>query len=157
MMARGPITSLLAVLGLALLLSSATGCGGGEEQLTKAQFLEQGDAVCRQAGTEQAEIASHYKKGQIAPGQYEVVTAVFVPPMEKELRRLRSLNPPQEDEKEVRAILRGIQSGVDDAKADYLDLFVRETDPFAEANELARKYGFHACAGSSHAVIKPQD
>ena len=84
------------------------------------------------------------------------MTAVFVPPMEKELRRLKSLNPPQDDEKEVREILRTIQAGVDDAKADYLDLFVRETDPFAEANELARKYGLHACAESSHAVIKPQ-
>ncbi len=152
---RGPIVSLLAVLGVAW-LSALIGCGGSEEQLTKAQFLERGDAICRQAGAEQVELAGHYKKGQVAPGEYEAVTAVFVPPMEKELRRLRALNPPQDDEKEVGAILEGIESGVKDAKLDYLDLFVRETDPFAEANELARKYGLQACAESSYAVIKPQ-
>lgn len=156
MTARSPITFLLAMLGLVASLSSLVGCGGGEEQLTKAQFLKRGDAICRQAGAEQAERASHYKKGQIAPGEFEAVTAVFVPPMEKELRRLKALSPPQGDDKEVRTILKGIEKGVKDAKFDYLDLFVEQTDPFAEANELARNYGFHACAESSHAVIKPQ-
>lgn len=153
MTGQGPTFLVAAV---AILLSSLIGCGGGEEQLTKAQLLKQGDAVCGQAMAEQMELAGHYKKGQVAPGEFEAVTSVFVPPMEKELRRLEALNPPQGEEKEFRAILRGIESGVEDAKADYLDLFFRETDPFAEANELARKYGFHACAKSSHAVIKPQ-
>jgi hypothetical protein len=76
--------------------------------------------------------------------------------MERELRRLKALNPPEADEARVRAIRAGIESGIKDAKADYLDLFVKETDPFAEANELARRYGFKACAESSHAVIQPQ-
>ena len=148
---RGSIAFLLG----ASISFSLVGCGGSEDQLTKAQFLRQGNAICRQAGAEQMELAGHYKKGQVAPGEYEAVTAVFLPPMEKELRRLAALSPPQGDEKEVRAILKAIESGVDDAKADYLDLFVKQTDPFAEANELARKYGFHACAESSHAVVKP--
>jgi len=156
MTARRPIISLLAVLGAATSLSSLIGCGGNEEQLTKAQFLKQGDAICRRAEAEQAGLASHYKKGQVAPGHFEVVTAVFVPPMEKELRRLKALSPPQKDEQQVRAVLEGIEKGVKDAKFDYLDLFLKQTDPFAKANELARKYGFHVCAESSHAVIKPQ-
>ena len=53
MTARGPITFLLAVLGVGVSLSLVMGCGGGEEHLTKAQFLKQGDAICRplQKGT----------------------------------------------------------------------------------------------------------
>jgi len=154
MTTRGLTTILFAALMVAA-LSSLTGCGGGEEGPTKAQFIRQGDAICRQAAAEQVKLASHYKKKEIAPGHYKATTSVVVPPMEKELRRLKGLSPPQDDEKKVRAILEGIESGVHDAQHDYLDVFYEENDPFAEANELARKYGFHACDGSSHAVIKP--
>jgi len=149
-------TFLLAAFTAAASLSSLTGCGGGEEGLTKAQFIRQGDAICKQAGAEQVALAAHYKKKEIAPGHFKAVTGIVVPPMEKELRRLRALSPPQGDEKKVRAILEEIESGVHDVQHDYLDVFYEENDPFAEANELARKYGFHACAESSHAVIKPQ-
>jgi hypothetical protein len=155
MKARSLIIYLLAVLGVAASLTLLIGCGGNEARLTKAQFLKQGNAICRQAGAEQAELAGHYEKGQVAPGEFEVVTAVFVPPMEKELRRLKVLTPPQGDEKQVRAILKGIEKGVKDAKFDYLDLFVKQTDPFVQANGQARNYGLDICAGSSHAVIKP--
>jgi hypothetical protein len=144
------------VLGLSILLIAAlAGCGSGESQLTRSQFIQQGNAICKQAAAEQVELASHHK-GEVVSGNLEAVLAVFVPPMEKELGRLKALSPPQADEKKVRAILREIESGVKDAKADYLDLFVKETDPFAKANELARRYGLEACAESSHAVVAPQ-
>ena len=83
MTARMPKTFLLAALMAAALLPSLTGCGGSEKQLTKAQFLRQGDAICGRAGAEQVELAGHYEKGQVAPGEFEAVTAVFVPPMER--------------------------------------------------------------------------
>jgi hypothetical protein len=143
-------------LGGLVALLCACGCGGGESHLTRAQFARQANAICRQAAADQAKLAGRYEKSQIAPGQYGPVTEVFVPPMAKELRRLRALDSPPADEARIRAILRAIESGVKDAKFDYLDLFVKETDPFAQANKLARKYGLEACAESSHAVIKPQ-
>ncbi len=120
----------------------------------KAQFIRQGDAICRQAAVEQAKLASHHK-GEVVSGNFEVVMAVFVPPMEKELRRLKVLSPPHGDVKEIQGILRAIESGVKDARVDYLDLFFKETDPFIRANALARHYGLEACAASSHAVIRP--
>jgi hypothetical protein len=146
---------LLAMAGAVTLALVITGCGGGGSQLTKAQFIQQGNAICKQAAVEQAKLASQHK-GEVVSGNFEAVTEVFVPPMEKELRRLQALSPPQADEQEIGTILRAIESGVEDAKADYLDLFVKETDPFVQANALARKYGLEACAESSHAVIKPQ-
>jgi hypothetical protein len=150
-MKRIPNVLLLLIAAVAAL----AGCAGGETHLTKVQFIQQGDEICKQAGAEQAKLASRYKKGEVASGNFEAVTAVFVPPMERELRRLRALSPPQAGESRVRSILRDIEGGIKDAKADYLDLFVKETDPFAKANELARRYGLEACAESSHAVIKP--
>jgi hypothetical protein len=147
---------LLMTMGIVAAALSIAGCGGGgESRLTKDQFIQEGDAICRLAAAEQVELASHHK-GEVVSGNFEGVTAVFVPSMEKELRRLRALSPPQANEKQVGSILKAIESGVKDAKADYLDLFVKETDPFAKADELARKYGLGACAESSHAVIKPQ-
>ena len=147
---------LLNYLGVLIICAAVLlGCGGGESQLTRTQFIRQGDAICEQAAAEQAKLAAQHK-GEVVSGNFEAVTAVFVPPMEKELRRLRALRPPQADEAMVQAILKAIGSGVKDAKADYLDLFVKETDPFVEADALARKYGLGACAESSHAVIKPR-
>jgi hypothetical protein len=142
-------------VGFVVVAVSAAGCGGsGESRLTKVQFIRQGDAICREAAAEQAKLAAQHK-GEVVSGNFEAVTAVFVPPMERELHRLRVLSPPRADEKQVRAILKATASGVEDAKADYLDLFVQETDPFAEANALARGYGLAACAESPHAVVKP--
>jgi len=143
-------------MGLVAAALSIAGCGGsGGSQPSRAQFIRQGDAICKQAAAERERLAARYK-GEVVSGNFEAVTAVFVPPMERELRRLRALGPPQADEKKVRAILKATKRGIEDAKADYLDLFVRETDPFAEANALARRYGLATCAESSHAVIQPQ-
>lgn len=143
--------------GIGVVLAVAVaGCGGGESHLARAQFLSQANAICRRAATEQERLASGYPKGAVAYGHYGASTAVFVPPMEKELRRLKALSPPPEDERKVRVLLEEIEGGVEDAKADYLDLFVKVTDPFRSANERARRYGLKACATSSHAVIKPQ-
>jgi len=138
-----------------MVATALTGCSGGESHLAKAAFVRQGDEICRQAAAEQIKLASHHK-GEVVSGNFEAVTAVFVPPMERELHRLEALDPPQADEAKVRTILREIKSGVEDAKADYLDLFVKETDPFAKANALAQRYGLKVCAESSHAAIKPR-
>ena len=156
MIGRATIELVFLLVGVSVALALGIGgCGGGGSPLTKAQFIEQADAICKQAGAEQVALASH-RKGEVVSGNFEAVTAVFVPPMEKELRRLGALKPPGAEEGAVKAILKAIRRGVQDAKADYLDLFVKETDPFVEANELARKYGLKACAESSHQVIKPQ-
>lgn len=151
-LAPGPLALLAcAVSSIALL---GVGCEGGNPEMTRAQFVRQADAICRQAGAEQAVIAVKYKD-RVRPGEYEAVTAVFVPPMTRELRRLSALSPPPGGQRRVEAILEQIEAGVNDAKADYLDLFVKETDPFAQANGAARQFGLSACAESSHAVIKP--
>jgi hypothetical protein len=128
------LVKILAPLAITVLLLAAPGCDGGESELTTAQFIQRGDAICTQAAAEQVRLVSHYKKGEVAAGNLEAVTAA-----------------------RIRGILMAIESGLEDVKADYLDLFVKETDPFAEANELAQRYGLNACARSSHAVIRPQD
>ena len=132
---------MLALVGVAALALAIAGCGGGESELTKAQLIRQGDAICEQAGVEQAKLASEHK-GEVVSGNFEAVTAVFVPPMEKELRRLEALSAaPAALTKEIGAILRAIESGTEDAKADYLDLFVKETDPFTLSERLGAEYG----------------
>jgi|SRR5690348_8837066 len=145
---------ILSGLALLITLVALSGCGSDESQ-AKARFVDRGDAICRKAMTEQARLVSHLKV-KVLPENFETVEAVFLPPMKEELRRLQALHPPPGEGDQVRAILRAIESGLEDARVDGLDLFLRQTDPFARANALARKFGFVACAESSHAVLKPR-
>src|SRR4051812_4750549 len=129
------------LVALFLAAICATGCGSDEERLTKSQFLKRGNAICAQAEAEQVRLASRYQKGQLGPGEQQSVLAVFVPPMDEELRRLENLKPPQNGENKIELILVALRNGIEDAKADYLDLFVKQTDPFVDAAEPAHNYG----------------
>lgn len=146
---------LLGLMALLLVAIGAAGCGGEEHHLTKAQFLKRGNAICVQAKAEQVKLAKGHEKVLLGNPQVSDVLPIFLPPMQKELRRLEALDPPQGDQERVQAILDGIEWGVKDAKSDFLDLYVKRADPFVRSDEKARKYGLDACAVSSHAVIKP--
>lgn len=87
--------------------------------------------------------------------QVNDVLPVFLPPMQKELRRLKALDPPGGDEAKIQVMIEKFEWGLKDAKSDFLDLYVKKADPFRRGNKLAQEYGLDACAGSSHAVIKP--
>jgi hypothetical protein len=147
---------LLALVTL-LVAVGAPGCGGGDSgpHLTKAQFLKRGNAICAQAKAEQVRRAHGHEKALVNSPQVNDVLPVFLPPMQKELRRLEALNPPQGDEKKIQEMLKWIAWGVKDANSDFLDLYAKRSDPFVRANKEAREYGLDVCAGSSHAVIKP--
>jgi len=154
---------LSTLAGLVATLAIA-GCGGGEAHQaggeapqTKAEFLVSGNAICRRAAAEQVQLAGRYDPKRIPRPDSKAVMAVVVPPMEKEVRRLEALNPPQGGKGRILTILNAIESGLYDVRADYVDLFFKENDPFKEADRLALRFGLDACAESSHAVIKPRD
>lgn len=149
------IWSLLALVALLTVAVGAPGCGDDGPHLTKAQFLKQGNAICAQAEADQVRLANGHEKALAEHVEVTPVLAVFVPPMEKELRRLKALDPPQGDEEEIRAILAAIGWGINETKSDFLDLYVKAKDPFRRAAKLASEYGLEVCAGSSYAVIKP--
>ncbi len=146
---------MLNAMALLVIAMGAVGCGDDGPHLTKAQFLKRGNAICAQAKAEQVRRASGHEKALVNSPQVNDVLPIFLPPMQKELRRLEALNPPQGDEEKIEAMLKWIKWGIKDANSDFLDLYAKRSDPFRRADKEARAYGLDVCAGSSHAVIKP--
>ncbi|HET9677512.1 MAG TPA: hypothetical protein VFP21_08430 [Solirubrobacterales bacterium] len=157
--------SLLASIAMIVSLAFLAGCGRSGETSSakpqfsaeKARFLRRGNAICKRADAEQRMLVTRYlNKGPVAQ-RWELVLPAVVPPMEKELRELRALSPPGEDEAKMRRILEEMGKGVEDAKNDPLDLMYTDSDPFLTARQLAKRYGLTVCAFSSEVVIRPRN
>lgn len=123
----------------------------------KARFLKRANTICRSADAEQHRLVTRYlKKGPVA-FKWELAQPAVVPAMEKELRELRALDPPEGDEAKVRRIIKEMEKGVADARYDPIDLIYTWSDPFSVARHLAKAYGLTVCAFSSQAVIEPRE
>lgn len=144
---------LLTLLVLAAVCGASALAGCGSENsaaapLTKKQFIARGEEICRAAKRERLELrAGVLKKYPHAEEGHLVIPAV-VPAVEKEIRKLKALGPPGGDEAKIKAILRGLELAVKDAKYDPYDVLVEQTDPFRAPNKLARAYGFGACGNA---------
>lgn len=141
---------LASVGALAALL---LGCGGGDDVLTKAEFLEQGDAICKETP---AEIASGYKafaKEQgLKPGEfpdqaagYEVAEDIYLPAEEQQLEALRELSPPSADQDKVDAILTKAEARVASARKNPKLLLVLGKNPLLASTQEYKSYGFKVC------------
>jgi hypothetical protein len=136
----------LAVLAVGLV---AAGCGGGEDHLTKAEFLKQGNAVCKK-GNDQIDKAANQTFGKKHPSQAELNTFAndtLIPVVQQEIDGIRDLNPPSEDADQVNAIVDEAQAALDKGKDDPSLLTSEKADPFKKANQLANDYGLKECGG----------
>lgn len=123
----------------------------------KVRFIKQGNAICKRADAEQHRLASRYRKKGPVAYKWELADPVIVPAMEKELRELKALNPPEGDEAEIQRILEKMEKGIKDADFDPIDLVYTWSDPFSAARHLAKRYGLTVCAFSSEAIIQPRE
>jgi hypothetical protein len=134
---------------IALLLA---GCGGGgsgsgSSELSKAEFIEQADAICTKADkTQSAALAKATKEvtGNVSSvaNQKHLVVSAGLPPVQQEAEEIAGLGAPKSDEGEINAFVEAIEGGVEESEKDPSKL----EPAFAEANELGAKYGFKACA-----------
>jgi hypothetical protein len=127
----------------------AAGCGGGEDHLTKAEFIKQGDAICKKGNKEIDSAANKAFTGKQHPTNAKVTKFAedtAIPTIQEEIDGIRDLNPPSADEDKVNAITDEAQSALDKAKADPT-IFASNDDPFKKANQLANDYGLTECGG----------
>lgn len=137
---------------------AATACA--DEGLSKEEFIERADAICRES-EEQTE--------EIEPPRTPEELAGFVDEAERItgdlLRKLRDLEAPEEDRQEIDALLNKIQEALghlpeigraaEEESAERIKQLGRELrDVSAEANEMARDYGFEVC-GREQAAPAP--
>jgi hypothetical protein len=153
----GAMTTLL-VAGL------AAGCGGDDGKggagattgagtgLTKAQFIERGDAICAAADKRieaaGAKLRQSSKKDGTLPVTQVVrfLTRTTMPTYDRMLISLRNLAAPKADEQKVDAFVASVAGAIDAVKANPRKYAKRTTaDPFDDANERAKAYGFKVC------------
>jgi hypothetical protein len=77
-----------------------------------------------------------------------LASAAALPPLEKEVQKLKALGAPSGDEAKVEAILAALGEAVEAGKENPQSLLVAEQTPFNRANALAKAYGLRICASN---------
>lgn len=139
----------------ALLTVSLAGCGGGGDELSKSQFVEQGNKICERTEQRitQAADRAFTTKGEIPSAQQitDFANETVDPALEEELNGLRDLTPPKDDRERVADILDAGQRGLEEVRRDPTSL-IGERDPLENYHELASGYGLDKCGKFSEEV-----
>jgi hypothetical protein len=142
----------------------AAGCGGSDSassngstaatvttnsDLTKAELIKQGDAICEKTDkVQESGLKAYTKENPKAQSneaeQSKMVIAVGLPPIQTEVEELAALGAPSGDEDEVTAIVEGIEEAVEKGEDDPGSLLGAK-NPFTAVGKLAAAYGFKAC------------
>ncbi|HET7444963.1 MAG TPA: hypothetical protein VFJ57_09930 [Solirubrobacterales bacterium] len=162
------MSALLGALVVALL---ATGCGGGGDDssstasvdstessdsgssLTKAEFIKQGDEICKQGDAAIEDEANKFAEengidteNPTEAQQEEVVEQVLGPAIKRQAEEIADLGPPQGEEEAVEEIVAAVGQGAEEIEEDPKAV-VNGENPLAEASKLAKAYGFKQCGG----------
>jgi hypothetical protein len=123
---------------------------GAPEEVTKARYIEQGDAACIRHNREiQRGIEGYVRRfGDITEPRVaaQVVNRVLVPRMGHEIRTVRAFVLPPENVKGALRVLAAMQEVVDRAVEDPV-AFVKDRQPFARPEFLGMEFGFYICGG----------
>lgn len=142
------------VAALALVTSGA--CSQG---LTKEEFIEQADRICRQADEKTQDLEPPRTPEALDGfiGEAQAIT-------EELLRRLRELEPPEGDADVIEQMTDRIESAMDtlpeiQTAAEERDvaeidrLATRLQEEAAEANRIAQRYGLEECGRADPAPV----
>jgi hypothetical protein len=144
--------ALAATLGLGLVLAA---CGGSSDDssLTKAEFVKQGNAVCKKGNQQINKVGKQVfgtngnHKNPTQAEQTKFATDTLIPKVQTEIDGIEALGAPKGDQAQVKAIVDSAQTALDKSKADPTILIEGKSDPFAKANKLANAYGLTECGG----------
>lgn len=147
---------LAALAALFVLAALVAGCGGGDETtdetvtLTKAEFIEQGDAICKKGNdlsekeAEEFAEANDFELGKASKEQLEeAVAEVLVPNLNQQAEELDALGAPEGDEDKVEAIVVSLEGAADELEDEPGLIF--EGKALKEPTELAQDYGLKVC------------
>ena len=155
-MRHAAFLAILATVGL------VAGACGSDKALTKAEYIEQGNAICANSNAQIdlvfEEVFADFPDEPAQQQLSEVIgelAAGFIPLMEAQLTDLRALPPPKEDKEtlgvlldDLETVLEEINQLAEDAAAGdqaALDRLDSEEDPFADVNRRAIQYGLTVC------------
>jgi hypothetical protein len=133
------LLALIASLGFAA-------CGGSddEDKPTKAEYITQGDAICKK-GDDEILAEAQQQFGNKQPTEAEVTKftqEVTLPNIEQQSKDLKALEKPEGDEEELDALYESLDKSIETAKNTDGTL---DESIFAETNAKAQAYGFKEC------------
>jgi uncharacterized protein YfcZ (UPF0381/DUF406 family) len=148
------------LVGIATLAVLVAGCGGGGgdstsgETLTKAEFIKQGDEICKKGNTaleaEANEFAEENGINTEKPTEAqeeEVVEQVVGPAYLSQAEEVGQLGAPSGEEAKVEAMLEALTEGAEVMEANPKAL-VEEKNPLEKAAKLAQEFGFKVCGSA---------
>jgi hypothetical protein len=130
---------------------AVAGCGGGSDSPTKAEFLKQGNAICKKGSQEIDAGAKKVFTSKSKPTEAQIekfVTTTIIPSVQGQIDDLKAIGTPDGEEAKVDAIVSSAQSALDEGKKDPSLFASNKNDPFKKANQLAESYGLKECGGS---------
>lgn len=145
---RSRILALLLALAALPLCLAASGCGdeeSAEASISNAQFQKKANLICNEASNEQFEKASLYAQRHPKADEADLLEAVAIPPLEKQLEELKDLGLPRGHEAEAEAFFEEFEAGLEEMKEDPRSVS-EQNNPFEKANELGKKYKYGDCA-----------
>jgi hypothetical protein len=140
--------------------SSTSSSGGGGETAppSKAGFVTQGDAVCKNGSEEvQAGYATYLKENKIkkigegneseaeSEARIEEVIEAAIPILRQQLDSLKALDVPAGDEAQFNAYVKAAEEGIEKGEEDPVELFTATGKVFAKSDKLAKEIGFKVC------------
>ena len=152
-MSKRLIAMLAGVVAIAVI---AAGCGSSSDStsssLTKAEYIKQGDAVCKKGSGEiEEEVDTYAKENNISlksepsKEQLEAISEnVIIPAVQSQLDGLKALGTPSEDEGRSNEVLDALEEGIEKGEEDP-GAFVEGKGTLVKANELAKEFGFKVC------------
>lgn len=127
----------------------AIGCGGSDDDnLTKAEFLKQGNAICAKGNKEIGQGANDVFTSKQRPSQEQLdkfAEDTLIPSVQGQIDDLNDLNPPSELDDQVSTMLDDAQTALDKGKDDPSLLTSDKQDPFTDVNKQANSIGLKAC------------
>lgn len=144
-------STFAAALAAAILVCAIAGCGSSSKAdsppLSKPAFVKQGNAICQEAAEERKqgtqEAVSKAAEADESE-EAEVLTEALLVPVKKMTEELGELGPPRHQKKQVEEIIAAFEGGIEELEANPESSHAPSA--FAEANELAARYGLTECA-----------
>lgn len=148
---------LVAALAIAALVA---GCGSGDDStgtdeavvLTKAEFIKQGDAICKKGSERLEDEANEYAEendidtSNATKDQQEGVIATVVgPALRQQADEIGELGAPEGKEKEVTEVVEALEAGAQELEDSPGSLLESDAEPLAKAQKLAIEFGFRVC------------
>ncbi len=151
-MSRRALAPVVGVLFAALV--GMGGCGsGGNESLTKSEYVAQANAICKQAiqaeaaGVEKAissDALEGLKPNSKAYGE-QLIRVAGLPPLKRMTGELAALSAPEGEEKKFETMNETFDTALKQVEADPGSALPDSPDPFNEAAGTAARYGIDQC------------